>query len=79
MSLKKDTPVVLDDSSADNDRVVTDENDNANQISRLKKIAHFKPDLNPAKIFSSPLLKRLYVTSDFGEQYNLHNGTFHQI
>ena len=66
MSLKKDTPVVLDESSADNDQVVTDENDNANQIS-------------PAKIFSSPLLKRLYVTSDFGEQYNLHNETFHQI
>ena len=50
MSLKKDTPVVLDDSSADTDRVATDKNDNANQISRLKKIAHFKPDLNPAKI-----------------------------
>lgn len=79
LSLRKGTPAMLDDSSADNDRVTTNENDNANQISRLKKIAHSKPDLKPVKIFSSPLLKRLYVTSDFGERYNpvLHKEAFH--
>lgn len=49
------------------------------QISSLK-IPASKIDLKPVKIFSSPLLKRLYVTSDFGERYNpvLHKEVFHR-
>lgn len=47
----------------------TEKSDGDYQISSLK-IPASKPNLKPAKNISAPLLKRLYVTADFGERCN---------
>ena len=75
MTLKR----TMAESSTTDNFYNTEKSDSNHRISSLKTTAHSKPDLKPAKNLSAPLLKRLFVTSDFGERYNpvLHGKDFH--
>ena len=74
MTLKR----TMAESSTTDNFYNTEKSDSNHRISSLK-IPSSNPDLKPAKNLSAPLLKRLYVTSDFGERYNpvLHEEAFH--
>ena len=65
--------------SSTTDNLYNTEKSNSNHRISSLKILSSNSDLNPAKNLSAPLLKKLYVTSDFGERYNpvSHKEAFH--